>query len=72
MNVHCRCSAPFMLAAVICLGGCTGHFKFSDDQYRALGSPEPTSRNEVIEESSVGLSGIAHPRVNAFYGRELS
>ncbi|PPS34517.1 hypothetical protein CFBP6109_02787 [Pseudomonas syringae pv. cerasicola] len=72
MNVHCRRSAPFMLAAMICLGGCTGHFKFSDDQYRALGSPEPTSRNEVVDESSVGLLDIAHPRVSAFYGRELS
>ncbi|MCI3945334.1 hypothetical protein K0038_02373 [Pseudomonas syringae] len=46
MNFHCKRTWPFVLMALIFLGGCTRHFVFSDDQYRALGSPEPVSRNQ--------------------------
>ncbi|KPW17572.1 hypothetical protein ALO83_104002 [Pseudomonas cannabina pv. alisalensis] len=45
MNVHGWRILFSVLAMLVCLVGCSGHFKFSDDQYRALGNPEPVSRN---------------------------
>ncbi len=45
MSFHCWRTLLFALMALFCLSGCSGHFKFSDDQYRALGSPEPVGRD---------------------------
>lgn len=33
-----------LLALVIALTGCTGNYKFSDDQYRPLGDPQAEKR----------------------------
>lgn len=33
-----------LLALVIVLTGCTGNYKFSDDQYRPLGDPQAEKR----------------------------
>ncbi|KPB51612.1 hypothetical protein ALP73_200062 [Pseudomonas coronafaciens pv. garcae] len=46
MTIHCWRTLPFVMTALICLGGCTGHFIFSDDQYRTLGNPAPATRNQ--------------------------
>jgi outer membrane lipoprotein SlyB len=32
------------LALALALTGCTGNYKFSDDQYRPLGEPQAVSR----------------------------
>lgn len=44
-----RMQWPFfavLLAAVLSLCGCSGHYRFSDDQYRPLGEPTSTQRSE--------------------------
>jgi len=33
-----------LLALALCLTGCSGNYKFSDDQYRPLGEPEAVQR----------------------------
>jgi len=33
-----------LLALALCLTGCTGNYKFSDDDYRPLGEPQAVSR----------------------------
>jgi len=53
MNFHCWRTVPITFVALICLGGCEGHFKFSDDQYRALGSPEPSIPLNALRQDSV-------------------
>ncbi|MDX1367886.1 type VI secretion protein [Pseudomonas sp.] len=33
-----------LLALALCLTGCTGNYKYSDDQYRPLGEPQAVQR----------------------------
>lgn len=77
MNFHCWRAVPITFVALICLAGCKGHFKFSDDQYRALGSPEPSSRlgalrqgltprKEVSDALHLGLSDMARSPFSSF------
>jgi hypothetical protein len=33
-----------LLALALCLTGCTGNYKYSDDQYRPLGEPQAVKR----------------------------
>ncbi|GAB0059705.1 hypothetical protein LT706_14350 [Pseudomonas syringae pv. syringae] len=61
MNFHCWRIVPITFVALICLGGCKGHFKFSDDQYRALGSPEPTGRLGVLRQDSIPQKQMSTP-----------
>ncbi|MDF2641943.1 MAG: hypothetical protein K0R45_1215 [Pseudomonas sp.] len=35
-----------LLAALLLPGGCSGHFKFSDDEYRPLGDPASVHRGK--------------------------
>lgn len=81
MNVHCWRTVPFMFAAAICVGGCNGHFRFSDDQYRALGSPEPTrlidglqqslrNRSEITDSLRADISGLDRASATPLDGRE--
>ncbi|WP_447592153.1 type VI secretion protein [Aquipseudomonas campi] len=37
-------SAIALLTALIALAGCTGNYKFNDDQYRPLGDPHAVKR----------------------------
>ncbi|SOS34433.1 putative membrane protein [Pseudomonas syringae group genomosp. 3] len=46
MSFHCGPALIFTLLALMCVSGCNGHYRFSDDQYRALGSPEPVNRDK--------------------------
>ena len=34
----------FLLVLAIVLAGCTGNYKFSDDEYRPLGEPQAQTR----------------------------
>nr|WP_298139425.1 type VI secretion protein [uncultured Pseudomonas sp.] len=33
-----------LLALALCLTGCSGNYKYSDDQYRPLGDPQVVKR----------------------------
>lgn len=33
-----------LLALALCLAGCSGNYKFSDDEYRPLGDPQAETR----------------------------
>jgi hypothetical protein len=35
-----------LLGALLCLGGCTGHYTFDDDEYRPLGDPTSIHRGK--------------------------
>nr|WP_272888822.1 type VI secretion protein [Stutzerimonas stutzeri] len=35
-----------MLVLALALAGCTGNYKFSDDQYRPLGDPQALNRGK--------------------------
>ncbi|EJO94653.1 hypothetical protein A471_06131 [Ectopseudomonas mendocina DLHK] len=39
-----RTAALLALALALALAGCTGNYKFSDDQYRPLGDPQAEKR----------------------------
>ncbi|QFT20039.1 hypothetical protein FIV02_00465 [Pseudomonas sp. THAF187a] len=39
-----RYRAAALLALAIVLAGCSGNYKFSDDQYRPLGDPQAEKR----------------------------
>lgn len=42
--MHRYTATAALLALVLCLTGCTGNYKFSDDQYRPLGEPQAAQR----------------------------
>lgn len=44
MSVRFRQVLLVFLIAAFGLSGCAGHYKFSDDEYRALGDPQPLNR----------------------------
>ncbi|RRV05325.1 type VI secretion protein [Pseudomonas sp. v388] len=35
-----------LLGALLCLAGCSGHYTFSDDEYRPLGDPASIHRGK--------------------------
>ena len=35
-----------LLAGLLCLGGCSGHYAFNDDEYRPLGDPASSKRGQ--------------------------
>ncbi|MBF8781406.1 type VI secretion protein [Pseudomonas fulva] len=37
-------AAAWLLALSLGLGGCSGNYKFSDDQFRPLGEPQAINR----------------------------
>ncbi len=39
-----RYRTAILLALAIALAGCTGNYKFSDDEYRPLGEPQAQTR----------------------------
>ena len=42
-----RYRAAALLALAIVLAGCSGNYKFSDDQYRPLGDPQAEKRGHL-------------------------
>ena len=39
-----RYCAPILLAASLALAGCSGNYKFNDDDYRPFGDPQASTR----------------------------
>lgn len=44
MHRYKATTALFALLAALALTGCTGNYKYSDDQYRPLGEPQAVKR----------------------------
>ncbi|MAB99122.1 MULTISPECIES: type VI secretion protein [Pseudomonas] len=38
--------AAFLLSALLTVGGCSGNFKYNDDEYRPLGEPATLNREQ--------------------------
>nr|WP_275973339.1 type VI secretion protein [Pseudomonas marianensis] len=43
-RVLARYCAHVLLAASLALAGCSGNYKFNDDDYRPLGDPQASTR----------------------------
>ncbi|GFM79999.1 hypothetical protein PSCICO_00500 [Pseudomonas cichorii] len=46
MSVRYWLPAVSVLVVIAFLAGCTGHFKFDDDEYRPLGDPDSLNRGK--------------------------
>ncbi|WP_122317221.1 type VI secretion protein [Pseudomonas cichorii] len=46
MSIRCWLSVIFILAVIAVLPGCSGSFKFDDDDYRSLGDPGAINRGK--------------------------
>jgi hypothetical protein len=38
--------AAFLISALLTVGGCSGNFKYNDDEYRPLGEPATLNREQ--------------------------
>lgn len=51
MNFIHRIAVLFLCVLPMFLGGCSGPFKFSDDEYRALGNSTSINRDDGSKET---------------------